>query len=126
MTVLDTRYSEAARSRAESVPLAMLAACYWAAEIVLPIVLAFVLNLVLQPGMRALERVHLSHGIAATLIILVLFSTLGRLGTAAVGTGGELGAEAAHWHSQIAGTPELELARQRIASRRLRDFLRAL
>jgi hypothetical protein len=39
--------------------LAMLAVCYVAAEIVLPIVLAFVFSLALQPAMRALERVHL-------------------------------------------------------------------
>jgi hypothetical protein len=45
--------------------LAMLAACYVASEIVLPIVLAFVLSLVLQPAMRALERFHLPRGIAA-------------------------------------------------------------
>jgi predicted PurR-regulated permease PerM len=43
----------------------MLAACFVAAEIVLPIVLAFVLSLVLHPAMRALERVHLPRGIAA-------------------------------------------------------------
>src|SRR5205807_2198321 len=35
--------------------LGMLAACYLAAEIVLPIVLAFVLSLVLHPAMRAFE-----------------------------------------------------------------------
>jgi len=60
--------------------LAMLAACYVASEIVLPIVLAFVLSLVLQPAMRVLERVRLPRGIAAILLILVLFSTLGGLG----------------------------------------------
>ena len=38
--------------------LGMLAACYVAAEIVLPIVLAFVLSLVLGPAMQVLERVH--------------------------------------------------------------------
>ena len=59
--------------------LGMLAACYVAAEIVLPIVLAFVLSLVLHPAMRALERVHLPRGIAAMLVILVLFGTLGGL-----------------------------------------------
>jgi hypothetical protein len=41
--------------------LGMLAACFVAAEIVLPIVL----SLVLHPAMRALERVHLPRGIAA-------------------------------------------------------------
>ena len=65
--------------------LAVLAGCYVAAEIVLPIVLAFVLKLVLQPAMRALERIHLPHGIAAVLIILVLFGTLGGLGAALSG-----------------------------------------
>jgi hypothetical protein len=65
--------------------LAMLAACYVAAEIILPVVLAFVLNLVLTPGMRVLERVHLPRGVAALLIILVVFGTLGGLGTALSG-----------------------------------------
>jgi hypothetical protein len=56
--------------------LAVLALCYVAAEIVLPIVLAFVLSLVLEPAMRALEQIHLPRGIAAMLIILVLFGSL--------------------------------------------------
>jgi predicted PurR-regulated permease PerM len=65
--------------------LAMLAASYVAAEIMLPIVLAFVLSLVLQPAMRILERVRLPRGFAAILLILVLFGTLGGLGTALSG-----------------------------------------
>jgi predicted PurR-regulated permease PerM len=65
--------------------LAMLAACYVAAEIVLPIVLAFVLSLVLQPAMRVLERIRLPRGIAAILLIFLLFGTLGGLGTALSG-----------------------------------------
>jgi hypothetical protein len=60
--------------------LAMLAVCYVAAEIVLPIVLAFVLSLVLTPAMRVLQRVHLPRGLAAMLVILMLFATLGGLG----------------------------------------------
>src|SRR5580658_377623 len=56
--------------------LALLAACYVAAEIVLPIVVAFVLMLVLQPAMRLLQRLHLPRGIAALLMILVLFAAL--------------------------------------------------
>jgi hypothetical protein len=47
--------------------LAVLAGCYAAAEIALPIVLAFVLSLVLQPTMRQLERLHLPRAIAARL-----------------------------------------------------------
>jgi predicted PurR-regulated permease PerM len=82
--------------------LAMLALCYVAAEIVLPIVLAFVLSLVLQPAMRALERIHLPRGIAAMLIILVLFGTLGGLGAA-------LSGPAASWAQELpAGIPKLQ------------------
>jgi predicted PurR-regulated permease PerM len=80
----------------------MLALCYVAAEIVLPIVLAFMLSLVLQPAMRALERVHLPRGIAALLIILVLFGTLGGLGAA-------LSGPAARWAQKLpAGIPKLQ------------------
>jgi hypothetical protein len=46
--------------------LAVLAGCYAAAEIALPIVLAFVLSLV-QPAMRQLERLQLPRAIAARL-----------------------------------------------------------
>jgi predicted PurR-regulated permease PerM len=82
--------------------LAMLAACYVASEIVLPIVLAFVLSLVLQPAMRVLERVRLPRGIAAILLILVLFSTLGGLGTV-------LSGPATSWAQKLpTGIPKLE------------------
>jgi predicted PurR-regulated permease PerM len=82
--------------------LAMLAACYVASEIVLPMVLAFVISLVLQPGMRVLERVRLPRGIAAILLILVLFDTLGGLGTA-------LSGPATSWAQKLpTGIPKLE------------------
>jgi predicted PurR-regulated permease PerM len=82
--------------------LAMLAACYVAAEIILPIVLAFVLSLVLTPAMRVLERVHLPRGVAAILVILVLFGTLGGLGTA-------LSVPATSWAQKLpSGVPKLE------------------
>jgi predicted PurR-regulated permease PerM len=82
--------------------LAMLAACYVAAEIVLPIVLAFVLSLVLQPAMRMLERIHLPRGIAAMLMILVVFGTLGGLGAA-------LSVPATSWAQKLpTGIPKLE------------------
>lgn len=82
--------------------LAMLAACYVAAEIVLPIVLAFVISLVLQPAMRVLEQVHLPREIAAILLILVLFGTLGGLGTA-------LSGPATNWAQKLpTGIPKLE------------------
>jgi len=82
--------------------LAMLAACYVAAEIVLPIVLAFVFSLVLQPAMRVLERVYLPRGVAALLVILVLFGTLGGLGTA-------LSGPATSWAQRLpTGIPKLQ------------------
>ena len=82
--------------------LALLAACYVAAEIVLPIMLAFVLSLVLQPAMRMLERSHLPRGIAAMLMILVLFGTLGGLGAA-------LSVPATSWAQKLPkGIPKLE------------------
>jgi predicted PurR-regulated permease PerM len=82
--------------------LAMLGACYVASDIILPIVLAFVLSLVLQPAMRALERVRLPRGIAAVFLILVLFGTLGGLGAA-------LSGPAASWAQKLpTGIPKLE------------------
>lgn len=82
--------------------LAMLAACYVAAEIVLPIVLAFVLSLVLQPAMRVFERVRVPRGIAAILLIFLLFGTLGGLGTA-------LSGPATSWAQKLpTGIPNLE------------------
>jgi predicted PurR-regulated permease PerM len=82
--------------------LAMLAACYVASDIVLPIVLAFVLSLVLQPAMRVFERIRLPRGIAAMLLILVLFGTLGGLGTA-------LSGPAANWAQKLpTGIPKLQ------------------
>jgi predicted PurR-regulated permease PerM len=82
--------------------LAMLAACYVASEIVLPIVLAFVLSLVLQPPMRVFERVYLPRGIAAMLVIILLFGTLGGLGAA-------LSGPAASWAQKLpTGIPKLQ------------------
>jgi predicted PurR-regulated permease PerM len=82
--------------------LAVLAGCYVAAEIALPIVLAFVLSLVLQPAMRQLERLHLPRGIAALLIIVLLFGTLTGLGAA-------LSGPAASWAQKLpSGIPKLQ------------------
>lgn len=82
--------------------LAMLAACYVAAEIVLPIVLAFVFSLVLRPAMRVFERVHVPRGIAAIFLISLLFGTLAGLGTA-------LSGPATNWAQKLpTGIPKLE------------------
>jgi predicted PurR-regulated permease PerM len=78
----------------------LLGACYAAAEIVLPIVLAFVL--MLQPAMRLLERWHLPRGLAALALIVMLFGALIGLGTA-------LSGPAANWAQKLPeGIPKLQ------------------
>jgi len=56
--------------------LAFFAALYVAAEIVLPVVLAFVIKLLLQPATRKLERMHLPRGLAAILVLLAFLGTV--------------------------------------------------
>jgi predicted PurR-regulated permease PerM len=82
--------------------LALLASFYVAAEIVLPIVLAFVLSLALTPGMRLLERVRVPRGVAAVFLILLLFAALAGLGTI-------LSAPASNWAQKLPeGIPKLQ------------------
>ena len=82
--------------------LALLAAFYVASEIVLPIVVAFVLMLVLQPAMRLLSRLRIPRGLAALLLILVFFGVL-------VGLGTLLSGPAAHWAQTLPqGIPKLQ------------------
>jgi predicted PurR-regulated permease PerM len=64
---------------------AFLAALYVAAEIVLPLVLAVILKLLLQPAMRLLERWHVPRIVAALLLILAVFGTIVGLGAAVAG-----------------------------------------
>jgi predicted PurR-regulated permease PerM len=68
--------------------LALLATAYVASEIVLPLVFAVVLNLLLQPALRMLERLRLPRILAALLLILALFGTIVGLGTAISGPAG--------------------------------------
>ncbi len=61
---------------------ACLAALYVASEIILPVVLAIVLKLLLQPVVRACERVHVPRllgALLATLLLLTVFVGLGYL-----------------------------------------------
>ncbi len=82
--------------------LILLGACYAAAEVVLPIVLAFVLMLVLRPAMRLLEQWHLPRGVAALALIVTLFGILIGLGTA-------LSGPAATWAQKLPeGIPKLQ------------------
>ena len=60
----------------------VLAALYAAADVVLPIVLAFVLKLVLQPAARLLENWYVPRVVAALLLIVALFSGFVALGAA--------------------------------------------
>lgn len=65
--------------------LAILTAAYVAADIVLPLVLAFVLNLLFQPAMRQLERIHLPRSLSALMLILAFFALIVGIGTAVSG-----------------------------------------
>jgi predicted PurR-regulated permease PerM len=59
--------------------LALLAACYIAAAIVLPVALAFVLMLVLQPALRISERWRVPRVVASLLLIILLFAVIAGL-----------------------------------------------
>jgi predicted PurR-regulated permease PerM len=81
---------------------ALLAACYVAGEIILPIVLAFVLMLVLRPVMRLFDKLRLPRTIAALVIITVLFGSV-------VGLGAALSGPAASWAEKLpGGVPRLQ------------------
>lgn len=82
--------------------LASLAACYVAAAVMLPVVVAFVLMLVLQPAMRLLQRFNVPRGVAALFLILLFFG-------ASTGIGALLGGPAANWAQKFPDSmPELE------------------
>jgi predicted PurR-regulated permease PerM len=82
--------------------LAALTAIYVASSIVLPIMLAFVLKLLLQPCVRLLERVYLPRPLGALLAILVVVGGLVALVAA-------LSVPAATWAEKLPeGIPRLE------------------
>jgi len=82
--------------------LALLASANVAKEVVLPIVLAFILKLLLQPAMRLLERLHIPRVLAALSMITLLFALIG-------GVGELLSAPAAHWAARLPeGLPRLQ------------------
>ncbi|HEY2535230.1 MAG TPA: AI-2E family transporter, partial [Xanthobacteraceae bacterium] len=82
--------------------LGVLAACYVAATVVLPIVVAFVLMLVLQPAMRLSQRFCFPRGIAAAAVIVVFFG-------AAAGAVTVLSGPAADWAQKLPeGIPKLQ------------------
>ena len=82
--------------------LALMAAAYVAAEIVLPFIFAFTLNLLLQPVLRALVRIGAPKALAALLLIVALIAAMVALGTAISGP-------AADWAAKIPqGIPRLQ------------------
>ena len=82
--------------------LALLATAYVVSEIVLPLVFATVLKLLLQPALRALERLHIPRILAALLLILTLIGMIVGLGTAISGP-------ARTWAAKLPeGIPRLE------------------
>ncbi len=65
--------------------LLLLCVLYAARDLVLPVVLAFVLKLLLEPAMRLLGRLRFPRTAAALLLILAVFGILVGLGTALAG-----------------------------------------
>jgi hypothetical protein len=70
--------------------LAVLTLSYWAADIILPVVFAFVMNLLFQPGMRVLARMRVPRALAALALISCIFGLI-------VGIGAAMSGPAASW-----------------------------
>lgn len=82
--------------------LALLAAAFVARVVVLPIVLAFVLKLLLQPAMRVLARLRIPRVLASLTMILFLFALI-------AGFGEMLSGPAMGWARRIPeGIPRLQ------------------
>ena len=65
--------------------LAMLTAVYVASEIVLPMIFAVMFNLLLQPALRALEKLRVPRVLGSILLIFVVFATIIGIGAAVSG-----------------------------------------
>src|SRR5271155_477576 len=76
--------------------IAILTVFYFAGEIVLPIVLAFVLSLLFQPAMRLAAKLRIPAALAALLLILAIFGTI-------VAVGAAFSAPAAAWAQKLPG-----------------------
>ena len=82
--------------------LGALAALYVASAIILPVVLAFVLNLLLQPAVRLLGRLHLPRTVGALLTVFLVIGALAGLVAA-------LSVPTATWAERLPeGIPRLE------------------
>lgn len=69
--------------------LAVVAVCYAAADFVLPVVVALVLMLVLQPAMRGLEDLHVPRAAAALLLLALVFGAIAGIITVLAGPASE-------------------------------------
>jgi predicted PurR-regulated permease PerM len=65
--------------------LAMLTAAYVARDIVLPMIFAVMLNLLMQPALRALERLRVPKVLGSILLILVVLAAIVGIGAAVSG-----------------------------------------
>jgi len=74
--------------------IAVLVVCYVAASIILPIILAIVMKLLFQPGMRLLERLRVPRSLAALLLIFAVFGVI-------VGVGAALSGPATAWAEKL-------------------------
>lgn len=82
--------------------LAVLTAFYVAREIILPVILAIVLKLLLQPAVYPFERLRIHRAIAALIVVVLVSSTL--VGFVAVVAGPAMG-----WMEKLPeGLPRLE------------------
>ena len=80
----------------------MLTAAYVASEIVLPMIFAIMLNLLMQPALRALERLRTPRVLGALLLILVVIATI-------VGIGAAVSGPAEAWIAKLPeGIPRIE------------------
>jgi len=76
--------------------IALLTVSYFASDIILPIVLAFMLNLLFQPGMRLFEKLHMPRMLAAFILLFSSFSVI-------VGFGAALSSPATSWAQKLPG-----------------------
>ena len=65
--------------------LASLSAAYVASDIVLPLIFAIMLNLLMQPALRALERLRVPRALGSIVLIVVVFATIVGIGAAVSG-----------------------------------------
>ncbi len=74
----------------------LLGALTYAAPIVVPIVLAFIVKMVLYPVMRGFERMHVPRAIAAAMVIIMLLTIGVGIGTALAGPATEWAQDLPH------------------------------